>query len=68
LQLKKSRINIVITDATGRIVQQLTSDLISGKNNISIDLSRLSAGTYQLTACTNGILIKINPVCKTIVS
>jgi hypothetical protein len=55
---KKSIINIVITDAAGRRVQQLTSDLIPGKNYISIDLSRLSAGSYQLTAYTKDLVTK----------
>ncbi|GAB2823509.1 hypothetical protein GCM10027043_25850 [Ferruginibacter profundus] len=51
---KKTRINIVITDAAGRRVLQLTSDLMAGNNHLPVSLLQLSAGSYQITGYATG--------------
>jgi hypothetical protein len=49
---QRTKINIVITDVSGRQLQKITYSLIAGTNQFTIDLSHLAAGTYQVTGYT----------------
>jgi G8 domain len=42
----KGRIDVNVLDGQGRLIQQLTSDLISGLNQIDMNFSSLAAGGY----------------------
>jgi hypothetical protein len=56
-----NNINISIIDLAGKTIQRLALPVVSGGNNINIDVSALAAGTYIIKAdCQNG--------CNTLVS
>lgn len=44
-----SKMNIIITDASGKKVLSRSISLVAGSNQISLDLSNLGSGSYQLT-------------------
>ena len=49
------KINIVITDLTGKMMIQQPAEVVSGDNHFLINVSRLAAGVYVIkAACTNG--------------
>ena len=51
----QERVSLVVTDITGKILQQETMVLNTGDNTKQIDVSRLTQGTYILkTICSNG--------------
>ncbi|MFI5128670.1 MAG: T9SS type A sorting domain-containing protein [Chitinophagales bacterium] len=45
----QQKLNIVIVDMQGKLVQKSNHNLVTGNTTIEISLSRLSAGVYQLT-------------------
>jgi len=45
---QKTKMDIVITDISGRQVQKIAYNLIAGSNQFTINLANLSAGTYQM--------------------
>ena len=50
-----SKINLIVTDVSGRIVMQQTRQLISGDNNVKLNIAKLSAGSYMIKAiCADG--------------
>jgi hypothetical protein len=49
---QKTKMDIVITDATGRKVQKISYNLVAGSNQFNLNLTNLSAGTYQITGYT----------------
>jgi hypothetical protein len=49
---QKTKMQVVVTDITGRQVQQIAYNLIAGSNQFTINLGNLSAGTYQITGYT----------------
>jgi hypothetical protein len=49
---QKTKLDVVITDILGRQVQKITYQLIAGSNQFTLDLSALSAGTYQIKGYT----------------
>jgi type IX secretion system substrate protein/pre-peptidase len=58
---ENNNINIMITDLAGKKVYNEAFSLINGGNNLDLDIAKLPAGTYFLSAaCNNG--------CKTAVS
>jgi hypothetical protein len=42
----RSRVDITVTDVTGRLLQQQLSELIAGVNQVDLNFATLSAGTY----------------------
>jgi len=48
----KTKMEIVITDMQGRILQQQSVSLIAGFNSIPMNVRKLAAGTYQLVGIT----------------
>jgi hypothetical protein len=62
---QNSKLKMVLTDLTGRVVMQKTQDLNTGVNETEIDLSNQSAGVYELSL-SNGAdkkmmkLVKVN--------
>lgn len=48
----KTKMEIVITDMQGRILQQQSVNLLAGFNNIPMNVRNLAAGTYQLVGYT----------------
>jgi Secretion system C-terminal sorting domain len=51
---EKQRATILITDATGRTVHSFSKELQKGNNDIRINLSGLSKGSYYLVVRTDG--------------
>ncbi|HEX8332006.1 MAG TPA: M43 family zinc metalloprotease [Segetibacter sp.] len=49
---KDSKLDLFITDVQGRVIQKLTASLQSGYNNVSINLSNLAAGSYNISGHT----------------
>jgi hypothetical protein len=49
---QKTKMQVVVTDITGRQVQKMGYNLIAGSNQFTINLSNLSAGSYQITGYT----------------
>jgi hypothetical protein len=49
---KKMQLTVVVTDMLGKQVQQAQYNLIAGSNQISMNFSKLAAGTYQLVGYT----------------
>ncbi len=55
------KVIFVVTDLAGKIIMQQTNNVISGDNNVSVNVSRLPSGSYLIKAiCTNG--------CETVTS
>ena len=55
-----TKVNLIITDITGKVVMQTAAQLLTGDNTITIPVNNLSLGTYIIkTDCTIG--------CETIV-
>ncbi len=49
------KVNLVVTDVSGRMVQQQAAQLITGDNILRIETGNLSFGTYIIKAvCANG--------------
>jgi hypothetical protein len=48
-----SRIKIIVSDVTGRAVMQQTTSLVSGDNNLKMNIEKLSAGSYVIKATCN---------------
>ncbi|MGG9960942.1 hypothetical protein [Ferruginibacter sp. SUN106] len=49
---QKTKMNVVVTDITGRQLQKNTYQLITGSNQLNINFSGLGTGTYQVTGYT----------------
>jgi hypothetical protein len=45
---KKMQVTVVVTDATGRVLQKNSYPLVAGSNQLKINTSALAAGVYQL--------------------
>ncbi len=54
----RSKINILITDMQGRVMQRISGEVATGENSISLSLGGLASGTYQLTATTGEGTVK----------
>ncbi|MBK7762135.1 MAG: T9SS type A sorting domain-containing protein [Bacteroidetes bacterium] len=52
--LEQTQSKIKIYDVTGRVVHAVAFDLMEGSNQLTIDISRLISGIYQLVINTNG--------------
>lgn len=50
---KDSKIELMVTDVQGRLVQKVSANLQSGSNNLKLDFSKLSSGTYNISGQTN---------------
>ena len=48
------KMQLVITDASGRVIQQQVAQINMGSQNILLDATRLKAGAYQVTGYMNG--------------
>lgn len=55
---QKETARIIITDMTGNKVVSQTTPLISGSNQVSLNVSNLAAGTYQVTCITGDGTLK----------
>ncbi len=49
---QKTSLEMVVTDVTGRQVQKITYDLIAGTNQLTLHLSGLGTGIYQICGYT----------------
>ncbi|MBP6024229.1 hypothetical protein [Ferruginibacter sp.] len=49
---QKTKMDVLVTDITGKQVQKIGYNLIAGSNQFSMNLSGLAAGTYQITGYT----------------
>lgn len=49
---QNSKMEIVVTDISGKVMLKQTSVLASGLNTVSLNLSNLPSGSYQLTGYT----------------
>jgi hypothetical protein len=49
---QKTKMDVIVTDIAGKQVQKIAYNLIAGSNQFSMNLSNLSAGTYQVTGYT----------------
>jgi len=49
---QKAQMNVVVTDMQGRVMQQQTISLIAGFNAIPMNVTKFSAGTYQVYGVT----------------
>jgi hypothetical protein len=54
----RSKINILITDMQGRVMQRVSGEVATGENSIRLNLGGLASGTYQLTATTGDGTVK----------
>ncbi len=51
----EDRVNIIVTDITGKIVKTQAAQVSIGNNNAKMDVSNLANGTYLMKViCTNG--------------
>ena len=50
---QKGRLQIIITDANGKVVKTSTTTLIAGSNQINLPVGTLAAGVYQVTGVTD---------------
>ena len=50
-----NKVNIVVTDITGKVVKTQAAQISVGNNNSQIDVSNLATGTYLMKVmCSNG--------------
>jgi len=49
---QKTKMDVLITDVSGRQVQKITYNLIAGSNQFTVNLANLGTGTYQITGYT----------------
>ncbi len=54
----RSKINILITDMQGRVMQRISGEVNTGENFFRLSLGGLSPGGYQLTATTGEGTVK----------
>jgi len=60
-----NKIDVLITDLTGRIVKQQSAQLITGDNLVQIPVTSLQAGQYFVKlVCSNGCLGAITKIMK----
>jgi ELWxxDGT repeat protein len=52
---RKEKLDIRIYDNTGRLVKQETSQLVSGTNNLSVNVNNLASGNYYLKLSSSSI-------------
>ena len=50
--LQKTKLELMVTDVTGRVVQRRRFNLEPGSNSVMLDISGLNAGVYQVTGFT----------------
>jgi hypothetical protein len=46
------KMDVVVTDLTGRVLQQQKATIISGFSAVEVNVSNLAAGTYQVYGVT----------------
>ena len=51
---QKTTMKIVVTDISGRRVTETTANLTAGNNRVTVNLSHLAKGVYQITGYANG--------------
>jgi hypothetical protein len=49
---QKTKMDIVITDVTGKLVQKIACNLIAGNNQFNLNLVNFTSGTYQIIGYT----------------
>ena len=54
---KSSLIEIKVSDIAGRVVLSQKLNIVSGSNQLSLNLAKLAAGTYQVTASADGTML-----------
>ncbi|MES2776739.1 MAG: T9SS type A sorting domain-containing protein [Bacteroidota bacterium] len=47
-----AKMEIIVTDMSGKLVQKQQANIVSGSNTISINMQQLASGTYQLSGFT----------------
>lgn len=49
------KVNLIVTDLAGKVVMQQAAQLITGDNNLSLDVKKLASGSYIIKAvCASG--------------
>jgi hypothetical protein len=55
---QKLKIELVVTDITGKLIQKSNNQLVQGSNQIPMNFEKIAAGTYQLTGYTSDGVVK----------
>ena len=59
------RVSMIVTDLAGKIVMEKTTQLVSGDNNLVMNVAGLPSGTYMIKAvCNNGCETAISKFVK----
>lgn len=61
---EKNKVNIIITDFTGRILRNQTAELLPGINQVTLNTLSLTRGAYQVTVYLAGELPKTSRLIK----
>lgn len=60
-----NKVNIIITDFTGRPVMQQAAQIAAGDNNLSLNIDELPSGSYTIkTVCANGCETRVSKFVK----
>jgi hypothetical protein len=57
---------VKVFDLTGRLLQTVQTNTITGINNLTVNMAEFAAGIYTVQLFENGQLTNASQVCKTI--
>jgi hypothetical protein len=49
---KETKLNVLVTDVQGRVIQKISASIQAGYNSFSLNLSNLASGTYNISGHT----------------
>ena len=52
--VKETKVKLILTDASGKMVSIMEDQLIAGKNQIEIPVKHLASGLYQVSLIFDG--------------
>jgi hypothetical protein len=55
---QKTKIELVVTDITGKLIQKSNNQLVQGSNQIEMNFEKIASGTYQITGYTSEGVVK----------
>lgn len=59
------KVNVIITDMAGKVVMRQSAQLLTGDNNISLNVARLPSGSYMIKAvCASGCETSVSKFVK----
>jgi len=62
---KSDKVNVVVTDIAGKVIMQQASQVVSGDNNIALNVQMLKAGNYLIkVVCADGCETTIQKFMK----